>query len=59
MEKTLLTTKDLCEKAKISKGTVESYRKQGMPVAIDVPNGIKRYDWDAVIEWLNTKATSR
>ena len=51
----LLTTAELCEKLSVSRQAIVLWRKEGMPIAVDRPNGIKRYDLEMVIEWLNNK----
>lgn len=53
-EERLLTSKELRDTLRVSKTTIQNWRNQGMPVAVD-SDMIKRYRWKDVIEWLNEK----
>ena len=54
MNEELLTTKEICHKLNVSRSTIEAYRKKGMPLAIDIPRGMKRYNYSECLEWLKT-----
>ena len=54
MNDRLITSKELRDILRVSKTTIQNWRDQGMPVAVD-SDMIKRYRFKEVVEWLNKK----
>ena len=52
----LLTTRELCEKLGVSKQAIYKWRKAGCPTVVNSGN-MCRYDYEAVIGWLNGRRT--
>jgi len=52
--KILLSTGDLAKRLDVSRQAIYLWRKQGLPTEI-IFNRTIRYDWDVVVEWLNSK----
>ena len=50
----LLSTGDLAKRLDVSRQAIYLWRKQGLPTEI-IFNRTIRYDWDVVVEWLNSK----
>ena len=55
-KKVFITTKELCERLKVSRQYIHECRQKGMPVEVDVPNGVKRYDLKKVMAWMNSRS---
>ena len=51
--KILLSTGDLAKRLDVSRQAIYLWRKQGLPTEI-IFNRTIRYDWDVVVEWLNS-----
>lgn len=49
----LMTTDELCEKLKVSRPTIERYRKKGMPYK--KVGRLVRFDAKEVMEWINAQ----
>lgn len=56
MEEKLVTTKELCDYLKLSRMTIERYRKQGMPY-VTIGKNI-RFKLSEVMEWLSKNERS-
>ena len=52
-ESRLLSTGDLAKRLDVSRQAIYLWRKQGLPTEI-IFNRTIRYDWDVVVEWLNS-----
>ncbi|WP_035296511.1 helix-turn-helix transcriptional regulator [Brevibacillus thermoruber] len=52
MQKELLTTTELSKILRISRRTIEKYRKIGMPFYLTGPNGKPRFDLEEVQNWM-------
>ena len=50
----LFTTRELCNKLKVSRQAVYKWRKAGCPTVVRSGN-MFRYNYDEVIEWLNNR----
>ena len=50
----LLSTGDLAKRLDVSRQAIYLWRKQGLPTEI-IFNRTIRYNWDVVVEWLNSK----
>lgn len=50
MDVTYITLKELCEKLKISRATVDRWRREGLPF-IKIGNGVRFIESD-VMEWI-------
>jgi len=50
----LLSTGDLAKRLDVSRQAIYLWRKQGLPTEI-IFNRTIRYDWDVVVEWLNSQ----
>mgnify|MGYP003146676130 FL=1 len=50
----LLSTGDLAKRLDVSRQAIYLWRKQGLPTEI-IFNRTIRYDWNVVVEWLNSK----
>tara|TARA_Y100000034_G_scaffold118180_1_gene158585 strand:+ start:337 stop:525 length:189 start_codon:yes stop_codon:yes gene_type:complete len=53
-EERLLSTGDLAKRLDVSRQAIYLWRKQGLPTEI-IFNRTIRYDWNVVVEWLNSK----
>lgn len=53
----LITTNELCDALKVSRTTVETWRKEGMPY--EKLGRIVRFDKDKVMEWLRTEKSKK
>lgn len=53
-EERLLSTGDLAKRLDVSRQAIYLWRKQGLPTEI-IFNRTIRYDWDVVVEWLNSQ----
>ena len=49
----LLSTGDLAKRLDVSRQAIYLWRKQGLPTEI-IFNRTIRYDWNVVVEWLNS-----
>ena len=52
----LLTTRQLCERLSVSRQAVYKWRKAGCPTEVNSGN-MCRYNYDEVIEWLNSRGS--
>jgi|TARA_Y100000310_G_scaffold109839_1_gene108300 hypothetical protein len=50
----LLSTGDLAKRLDVSRQAIYLWRKQGLPTEI-IFNRTIRYDWNVVVEWLNSQ----
>ena len=53
----LITTNDLCNKIKVTRTTIERYRREGMPYK--KIGKMVRFDIDEVSTWINEKNTKK
>ena len=53
-DKTVMTSKELCEFLKITKQSLTTYNAQGIPMLIS-SGKINRYVLEDVIQWLNER----
>jgi len=53
MCKDLLTTKELCDRLKVTRQAISLWVRTGCPVEIKYP---RRYDWEKVKTWLNDRS---
>ena len=52
----LLTTRQLCDRLSVTRQAVYKWRKAGCPTEVNSGN-MCRYNYDEVIEWLNSRGS--
>jgi predicted site-specific integrase-resolvase len=50
----LVTTRELCDKLKVSRQAIYKWRKAGCPTVVQSGN-MCRYNYGEVVEWLNDR----